>query len=79
MMNIIQLNELTTILFDISKYYSYICKMKHIRSRNYKGQFHGYQEWYWKDTIWLRGKFINGVEIGYEEIHLKCKTNFYIR
>ena len=53
--------------------------MKHIRSRNYKGQFHGYQEWYWKDTIWLRGKFINGVEIGYEEIHLKCTTNFYIR
>ncbi len=54
--------------------------MKHIRSRNYKGQCHGYQEWHRSNnTIWFRGKFINGDEIGYEEIHLKRTTNFYIR
>ncbi len=45
---------------------------KETEPKNSKGGFHGYQEWYW-DTdckfLWYRGKWKNGLEIGYEEYH----------
>ena len=53
--------------------------MKDITNKNNKGELHGYQEWYHHNhTIWLRGNVKNGVEIGYEEIHLK-HTTYYIK
>ena len=47
--------------------------------RNSKGQHHGYQEWYWKDTIYFKSNYINGNRIGYTENHYINKTTFYIR
>ena len=50
-----------------------------------KGQWHGYQEWYYIDYgIWLRGIYRNGEPIYYYEYHDDCydsqsKTNFYIK
>ena len=34
---------------------------------NDKYQHHGYQEWYYEGTMWLRGNFKNGEPIGYKE------------
>ena len=53
--------------------------MNNIKSKNSKDQFHGYQEWYWKDTIYFKSNYINGKRIGYTENHYINKTTFYIR
>ena len=54
--------------------------IKDIGEINDKGNYHGYQEWYLPSGgLELRGKFINGYEIGYEEWHSYQETNFYIR
>jgi hypothetical protein len=45
---------------------------------NKNGKFHGYQEWYSLDDIWLRGVFKNDDEIGYLEDHITNETIFYI-
>jgi hypothetical protein len=58
---------------------------KDIRNYNSKGRTHGYQEIYYKDNkLFVRTKYKNGFEIGYEEIHggkieEDCFTTFYIR
>jgi hypothetical protein len=54
--------------------------MKNIINRNSKGEYHGYQEWYWKDnTLVVRLNYKNGNEIGYEELHVLKKTRYYIK
>ena len=53
-----------------------------ITNRNYKGQYHGYQEWHSDSTIfimWGRLNYKNGKEIGYEEWHVTKETTYYIR
>ena len=52
---------------------------KDIENINDKGEYHGYVELYWANTVELRGKYYHGVEIGYEEWHHSQQTNFYIR
>jgi hypothetical protein len=51
-----------------------------IRNKNDKGQYHGYQEWYFNGKI-IAHRYIvrNGQNIGYSEWHGFKKTNFYIR
>ena len=46
---------------------------------NSKEQYHGYQQWYWDNTLVVRLNYKNGNEIGYEELHVLKKTIFYIR
>ena len=57
-----------------------------IDSRDKDGHAHGYQEWYEKTRIWVRGNYKHGIPIGYEENHgitlnpdhNYTETNFYI-
>jgi len=55
--------------------------MKDIEPKDNKLRWHGYQQWYWNANgkIWLRGNFIHGLVIGYQEWHDNKQTNFYIR
>ena len=53
--------------------------MKTIINRNSKGEYHGYQEWYYHQKLGYRGKWKNGLEIGYEESHTWKHTIYYIR
>lgn len=53
--------------------------IKEIKTKNYKGQLHGYQEWYLVGRIRLRCIMKHDVEIGYEEWHEWDETNYYIR
>ena len=49
-------------------------------TKNSKGNLHGYQEWYsFSGVLYIKGKYKNGKEIGYEELHLTKQTNYYIR
>ena len=54
-----------------------------IEPRDKNDEHHGYQEWYYHNgNISLRGKWIHGDSIGYQELHRKyfdSETNFYIR
>ena len=57
---------------------------KDINPTNTKGGFHGYHEWYDNNgDIFVRVKFNDSREIGYEEIHSDEEeasfANFYIR
>ena len=52
--------------------------MKDIITQNYKGQYHGYQEWYGY-TLYYRGNVKHNESIGYTEYNRAKKTNFYIR
>jgi hypothetical protein len=53
---------------------------KDINNYNIKGKRYGYHEWYgYDDKISLRCKYKNDIPMGYEEWHLRQKTNFYIR
>lgn len=42
---------------------------KDIDPINNKKQFHGYQQWYWNNKLWIRGNYINGLRFGYFESH----------
>jgi len=53
-------------------------KNKDIDPKNDKGQFHGYQEWYWFDNLWLRIVMKNNMDVGYEENHHNRKTIYHI-
>ena len=53
--------------------------IKEIKQFNNKGQYHGYQQWYWLDKLELRVKYNHGFEIGYEEWHIYKQTKYYIR
>ena len=59
-----------------------------IEPKNDKGEWHGYQEWYYIDyTIMHRGIYKNGEPIYYHEYHehhdyyddSQSNTSFYIR
>ena len=52
---------------------------KEIENKNDKGQYHGYQEWYLSNRIYIRSTFKNGLEIGYGEWHYDKETIFYIK
>ena len=47
-------------------------KEKDIDPINTNGEFHGYQEWYSNNKLWVRGNQKNGLHVGYRERH---KTN----
>ncbi len=57
---------------------------ENIITRNSKGQYHGYQEWYsFYDNsaickLSYRAMWNNGKRIGYIECHLQQKTTYYI-
>ena len=53
--------------------------MKTIINRNYKGEYHGYQEWYYHQKLSYRGKWKNNIKIDYEESHTWKETIFYIK
>lgn len=80
-MNGIILKKQYSISFDISKYYSYICKMKDITNRNSKEQYHGYQAWYYDydNKLYYRANYKNNMKIGYEEYHWSKITRYNIR
>lgn len=45
---------------------------KDITNFNSKRILHGYQQWYWDkkcNKLWHRGKWINGIPIGYYDYH----------
>ena len=46
---------------------------------NNKGEYHGYVELYWANTVELRCKYYHGVEIGYLEWHDGKITTYYIK
>jgi len=55
-------------------------KKKDIDNRNPKGKFHGYQEWYWGNSVLTyRGNWKNGQEFGYSERHAYKQTRYYIK
>lgn len=51
---------------------------KEIVNKNQKRQFHGYQEWYYKDMCWLRGRCVNDRYFGYVENSNTKRVVFYI-
>jgi hypothetical protein len=53
--------------------------IEEIESRNDKGDYHGYQQWYDKGMLTLRGTMKNNLEVGYEEFHIAYQTSFFIR
>ncbi len=55
--------------------------MKSIINKNDKGQWHGYQEWYFDGKLYFKGFFNNDIEVDYEELYYsngKLEINFYI-
>ncbi len=43
---------------------------KNIENLNSKGQYHGYQEWYYSNgELWYKGFCYNGELVDYEEFH----------
>lgn len=50
-----------------------------ITNYNDKTQLHGYQEWYLKNIIYLRGNYKHGKFIGYIEWHDNAVTTYYIK
>jgi len=49
-------------------------------TRNSKGQYHGYQEWYnLIDVLRFRGNWKNGSRIGYSDWHNTKETLYHIR
>jgi len=53
--------------------------IKDIRNLNNEGEFHGYQELYVYNLIYVRGNFKNDEEIGYQEWHTIKETEYYIK
>ncbi len=57
--------------------------MKDIENRNYTGQRHGYQEWYWNPSkLGYKCLYNNGIEVDYEEFYYirggELEKSFYI-
>lgn len=50
-----------------------------IEPKNSKGDFHGYQEWYYNNRLWVRCNYDRDEPIGYEDDHHKYMANYYIR
>jgi hypothetical protein len=54
--------------------------MRDIINKNNKGDFHGYNEWYWNSgKLRFRGNMKNNKVIGYTEWHGFKETEYYIR
>jgi len=56
---------------------------KDIKPYNDKGKPHGLWEWYYSDgSVWSKGFYNNGKEVGYEEFYLnkndKLNKKYYI-
>jgi hypothetical protein len=56
-------------------------KNKDIISKNYKGQWHGYQEWYTivNEHLSIRTIYKKGLAVEYFEWHNRKQTRFFIR
>ena len=58
-------------------------KIIHIEPIDSNGNWHGYQEWYIDDRLWMRGISKHGLGTGYFEWHIyhlvPKSTSFYIR
>lgn len=53
---------------------------KDIKTYNSKGEWHGYQEWYYNDgMLGRRGTSKNIRDIGYNEWHSSKRTTYAIR
>ena len=52
---------------------------KDIENINDKGEYHGYQEWYYNNELGLRGYYKNNKSIGYIEWHDNAVTTYYIK
>jgi hypothetical protein len=56
---------------------------KEIITKNDKGNYHGYQQWYHYDKLWFRGNSKHGRGMGYLEWHVEhvvdIETQFHIR
>ena len=53
---------------------------KNIETINYKGDLHGYQEYYnINDMLVYRGNCKNDDDIGYQEYHNVKESEYYIR
>lgn len=52
---------------------------KNIESKNNKGQYHGYQEWYEHSKLYCRTNTKNGLAIDYNEYHDMKITRFFIK
>ena len=50
-----------------------------IDNKNDKGEWHGYNEWYFNDSYMVRANFKNNDKIGYAESHYYKHTRYYIR
>ena len=53
--------------------------MKNIITKNYKGEYHGYHEYYYFDGLGYRANYKNNKLIAYEEYHRGKRTTYYIR
>jgi hypothetical protein len=54
--------------------------MKEITNINSKGEFHGYQQWYWDgDGLIYRGNYKNYLRIGYTEWYNIYQTRYHIK
>jgi hypothetical protein len=56
---------------------------KDIKNYNSKKQYHGYQEWYYKGNLFIRGIYKNNIQTNYRERHNRQRqvdnqTVFYI-
>ncbi len=49
-----------------------------IKNFDENGNWHGYQQRYWSNNLWYRGKWKNHYPIGYLEDHHVKLTKFYI-
>ena len=56
-----------------------MAKKRDIDPRNKNGDFHGYQEWYYDNSLWLRCNYVHDEPKGYEDDHHKETTTYYIR
>jgi hypothetical protein len=51
-----------------------------IEPKNNKGEWHGYQEWYYPNgKLRCRGIMKHDLDVGYQEYHQYEETEFYIR
>jgi hypothetical protein len=56
----------------------WISNTNDIDQKDAKGEYHGYQQWYWDNDLWVRCTYKHGNDIGYEENHRNEETNYYI-
>ena len=51
---------------------------KEIESRDINGDWHGYNEWYHENKLWIRSLYKHRNPMGYHENHYVKHTRFYI-